>query len=376
MDVIYVGTLAPQVVTGGERRIHAVLEHFHRAGVEIRTVKSPGRLGALCRRNFLASNLWHIYWLRHLGVERAVILQDYSQRFYLFGFNRWAKAFFPHQLVGLVNAFYFNYRNSALKNRVDTWVSRLYFAPLDLVIAGGKAATSGIERFGVPSYKLKVVYPALRREFLDALQRLEHRKNPTRGASWEKNILVVGRLHPVKGLEYLLDALCLLDDRTVRLTIVGDTQRNPRYTQQLFAQVEALELSEQVTFVGTITDVNDLLRFYHRADVFVLPSVWETSPHALLEAMCVGLPIIASRAGGIPEYIHDGETGVLVPPADPAALAQALASLLRDAAVRARFAQRAKEASYPLRARTWDDVGREYLEMIQELWGERLTPAR
>ena len=78
------------------------------------------------------------------------------------------------------------------------------------------------------------------------------------------------------------------------------------------------------------------------ADVFVLPSLSEGSPNALLEAMACGLPIVATRVGGVPEIAVDGETALLVPPEDPVALARAIDRLLRDRALAARLGSAAR----------------------------------
>ena len=80
------------------------------------------------------------------------------------------------------------------------------------------------------------------------------------------------------------------------------------------------------------------------ADVFVLPSLSEGSPNALLEAMACGLPIVATRVGGVPEIAVDGETALLVPPEDPVALARAIDRLLRDRPLAARLGSAARAA--------------------------------
>src|SRR5262249_28267990 len=88
-----------------------------------------------------------------------------------------------------------------------------------------------------------------------------------------------------------------------------------------------LGLTEHVTFLGPVSDVPALLA---RAALFVLPSRTEGISLTLLEAMARGLPVVATRVGGNPEGVADGETGLLVPPADPASLSAAVLSLLRD----------------------------------------------
>ncbi len=137
----------------------------------------------------------------------------------------------------------------------------------------------------------------------------------------------IGTLRPVKGTDMLLRAFALLqgDFPTARLLIVGDgVEREP-----LHALAIELGISARTTFTGNRNDVGDLLV---AMTVFCLPSHWEGLPLAALEAMCAGLPLVATQVGGTPEVVRDGETGRLVPPADPGALAQATAEFLRDPA--------------------------------------------
>ena len=139
----------------------------------------------------------------------------------------------------------------------------------------------------------------------------------------EKLILSVGRFAPEKGHRYLIEALNLLDRADVawRCTFLG--------AGELEAGLRGLTvergLSEWVAFPGFCEDVFSVLL---TADVFVLPSLHESSPNALIEAMGIGMPCIASEVGGIVDLIEDGRNGIRVPPQDPTALAAALHRVL------------------------------------------------
>ncbi len=135
----------------------------------------------------------------------------------------------------------------------------------------------------------------------------------------------IGTLRPVKGTDMLLQAFALLQGEfpTAQLLIVGDGVER----ESLRVLAVELGLSAKTTFTGNRSDVGDLLA---AMTVFCLPSHWEGLPLAALEAMCAGLPLVATRVGGTPEVVRDGETGRLVPPADPEAMAQAVAGFLRD----------------------------------------------
>lgn len=147
-------------------------------------------------------------------------------------------------------------------------------------------------------------------------------------------VLFVGRLVERKGVAYLIEALGQLQNqRREQLVVVGEGPERPR----LELRARELGLSDRVVFRGRISDA-ELRRAYETADVFVLPSVLDSRGDTeglgvvLLEAMNYGVPVIASNIGGIVDIVVDNETGLLVPPADPAALARALEGLLSDRA--------------------------------------------
>jgi len=150
----------------------------------------------------------------------------------------------------------------------------------------------------------------------------------------EGHLLAVTRLSAserYKGIDVILDALAILPEaRRPRTFIVGDGDDRERLT----ARGRELGLAPAVTFLGRVSD-EDLARLYAKARAFVLPSTGEGFGLVFLEAMAHARPVIAARAGGAPEVVLDGETGLLVPPEDPASLAAAIERLADDAELRA-----------------------------------------
>jgi glycosyltransferase involved in cell wall biosynthesis len=147
---------------------------------------------------------------------------------------------------------------------------------------------------------------------------------------------MVGRLSWKKGYEHALDAAALLREHVpaVRFEIVGDGPLRGALEQQ----TANLGLEATVRFLGQRRDVPDLMR---RFDCFVLSSVIEGMPNALLEAMALGLPVVTTSAGGSAEVVVDGESGFVVPPADPTALAGAIERVLADRALARRLGEQA-----------------------------------
>ncbi len=157
-------------------------------------------------------------------------------------------------------------------------------------------------------------------------------------------LLFVGRLYRIKGAHLALQAIHCLRERgrrDLRLTVIGEGDKE--YTRGLHDQAERLGLRECVRFAGNVPH-DHLPEIFTRAAVVVMPSAYETFPLVALEAMACGLPVVATRVGGLPEIIQDGTDGRLVPPGDAAALADAVEPLLADRDLAARIGTAARRA--------------------------------
>ena len=147
------------------------------------------------------------------------------------------------------------------------------------------------------------------------------------GGNERPTILTVARLYPRKRVTDLLDAAVLLRRRIprVQIRIVGEGPEASR----LAAQHARLALGDTVVFLGHVGR-DRLALEYSRARCFCLPTVQEGFGLVFAEAMAAGLPVVACLAAAVPELVIDGETGLLVPPRTPAALAAALERILED----------------------------------------------
>jgi len=126
----------------------------------------------------------------------------------------------------------------------------------------------------------------------------------------------------------------------VRMLVVGETAPSESaYLSQLTQLADRLDVADRVIFTGLRSDVPAVLA---AADVSVMPSLNEALSNVLLESMAAGAPTVATRVGGTPEAIVDGETGLLVPPGDTRALAVAIGRLLADRSLAARLGQAAR----------------------------------
>lgn len=204
-------------------------------------------------------------------------------------------------------------------------LGRLTARLADRVLCPSAATAAEVARdYGVPGVGvLPNVTGAVKRQ--GERQGEEEPRSPAEGGS--EPLLFVGRLRLRKGVEVLLEALAELREwmPSPPLWIAGDGE----HRAALEARVRELGLGNRVRFLGRCSpeEVRTLLG---EAWAMVVPSIYEGMPLVVLEAMEAGTAVVASAVSGIPEVVVDGETGWLVPPEDPAALARALAEVVAD----------------------------------------------
>jgi len=212
-------------------------------------------------------------------------------------------------------------------------------AAVRFVVTTSGTTARGLARYGVPPERIAVIEPGTDPAPL------------ARGSGGPGvELLCVAAVVPRKGHAVLIDALSGLADRDWSLTCIGSLDRSPQTVAALRHRIAVLGLAHRVTIHDAV-DRATLDACYARADVFVLPTVHEGYGMALAEALARGLPVVSTRAGAVPETVPS-DAGLLVPPADPAALREAVARVLDDAALRARLAEGARRAR--ARLPDWD----------------------
>jgi len=189
-----------------------------------------------------------------------------------------------------------------------------------------------VERFRWPPEKIEVVHNAVRLQRFAPTDAAALRARLT-GNRQRPVVLTCARLHAQKGHAVLLRAAAELPDAVFALA--GDGPERAA----LEAQAAALALGDRVVFLGHRTDIPALLA---ACDVFALPSLYEGSSLAVLEAMAAGRAVVSSAIGGTDELIRDGDSGLLVAPGDAEALAAALRRLFADDELRAALARRGR----------------------------------
>ena len=186
-------------------------------------------------------------------------------------------------------------------------------------MSNSEAAISSLSEQGIKPRRVEIV-----RNMITSLGR----GRPGEQASLPR-IAAAGSLKPLKGYDVLLRALSLLASRGTRVELLLAGEGPQRSDLEKLAG--ELGLLDSVVFLGRVDDVPGLFASAH---VVVHPSYREGLSNSILEAMGEGVPVIASRVGGTPELVHDGETGLLVPPGCPMLIMRALQRLLADSPLR------------------------------------------
>jgi glycosyltransferase involved in cell wall biosynthesis len=229
---------------------------------------------------------------------------------------------FPAVLVGKMNRIptIVTEQNSAfprrLLNKRDIFLARIAFSHAAMVLPVSVSLQKAIQSYGIKANFRIVPNVADTMIFTPPAHIIENKETI--------RLLFVGTLVPVKGLPHLFQALMTVKQMHVnwRLDLIGDGSERRKYEYL----VKEYGLEQYITFHG-IKPKTIISEWMRQADLFVLPSLWDNFPCVLVEAMASGLPVLATRTGGIPEIVTE-DTGVLVPPEDPDSLARALVELI------------------------------------------------
>jgi glycosyltransferase involved in cell wall biosynthesis len=231
------------------------------------------------------------------------------------------------------------FTGGGLKNRLFQNIQCRSLRRADAVIAVSRPLARELARRGVPGDRIHVIpngfrpdgarlEPAEARERLGVSPGVVH-------LGW------VGRVTPEKGLDILLEALGHLDDLTLTVSVIGDGRSRPELERRAASSLA----SGRVRWHGSVPDAGSLFPAF---DLFVLSSRTEGTPIVLFEAMAAGVPVVATAVGGVPDVVS-GKEAVLVPSADPYALAEAIRAVLDSpdaAAARAREARTRLEEQF------------------------------
>lgn len=208
----------------------------------------------------------------------------------------------------------------------------------DRFIAISHAIKEDLLDMQIPADKIQVIHSGLDVSKFSSEQNPDKIREQFGLASDRLTFTMVARLHPVKGHRYFLQAARQIMDAGIKaqFLLIGEGIDRP----ELEAQVKELGLDSVVHMPGYYRQVEDV---YGITDILCVPSLMEGLGLVILEGMYFGVPVIASRVGGIPELIEDGKSGILIPPADAGALFAAMHQLAVDKQMAQILARQGKE---------------------------------
>ena len=186
------------------------------------------------------------------------------------------------------------------------------------------------------------------------------------GISASRVALYVGRIEPLKGLEILIRAVTQIhSDEGLSLIIVGGDPDADEEIIRLKQIILALRMESSISFIGAV-DQQELPLYYNASDVLVIPSYYESFGLVALEAMACGIPVIASRVGGLPTTVKDSKTGYLVPWRCPDPFADKLQIILNNQSIHDAMSRSAIELSLQMK---WSKVAGDLAEAYATLIG-------
>jgi len=314
---------------GGEQQVLYLSQALHAQGYDNVTICQPhsalyqrvceARLPVRALRVLHEVDVVAAWQLaRYLRRERVDILHMHESRGHTIGLLACALASQVRKVVSRRVAF------KPSRNWFSRWK---YTLPRVQYLAVSEAVRQVMMDSGLPGTQVLTIHSGIDLKRCDKAPEVE-----PLFPSGTRVVGTVGHLASNKGHLYLLEAAQRLirDEPNLGVAIVGTGGLRRR----LEAQAVALGVAEYVKFTGFRRDIPSLIKEF---EIFVFPSHLEGLGTSILDAMALGKPVVATHAGGIPETVQDGVTGLLVPPRDPAALAQAIGYLLQHPELQAQF---------------------------------------
>ncbi|MEB3217800.1 MAG: glycosyltransferase family 4 protein [Nostocales cyanobacterium 94392] len=369
MEKVFFLTGAKPPQTGGELYNYQLSQYLEKLGweqeyVSLHEKRHFLRLGKIpIIGDILASLIFAIFLFKYKGI----LVEDHYFSKYLLLTNFIQRVFRKGKIVVLVHLFY-GYKSNdkfVIRRLINKYIEQFRLSFADLIVTSSEYSKSEIVSVGINPESVHVLSPGLDREKFQLPQERKLFENKD-----SKKILCVGNYVPRKGIVYLIEAFAQIERQDFTLHLVGNRKNNSSYYNQLNNAVNKLNLTDCVVFHDG-ADQDNIKQLYASSDIFVLPSFQETFGIVFLEAMHYGLPIITTNVTAMPELVEDGKNGLLVPPGDSQALAQAISKLIEnpDLIEQMGAAGRKKVANYYY----WEQTCSRFAAIIQGMKYDKKT---
>ncbi len=319
--------------------VFSLLEEQSRSGNPILLALDDSTLAEIARRKGYRTDVFRASPLaapvafyrvvRLLQREHVALIHTHSVLAHIFGYfiKRWMrKVSFLMHVHASIQRELVSQENMFLKRKLYAYAISVAFRSCDALIANSDAVRRDLIERGVSAGKISVIHNGVDVEKIRLAANSPEAPRSLSERFGENRIIgTIGRFTPIKNQKLLLLAARTIVKQhpDVLFVLVGDGKERGRLEQM----GRELGLEDKLIFTGWLNSPYPILS---RMDILVLPSLWEGLGVTILEAMALGKPVVATRVGGIPEVVGDGETGLLVPSDDEEALASALHKLLSD----------------------------------------------
>jgi glycosyltransferase involved in cell wall biosynthesis len=359
IQVLYCHTHYDEPHTGGEWAHHHTLNYLSKqSDIDLRELEEDG-VSALKITEFSRSiQLWFfkMFW----RLPRETIIVQASESYIQLCLANWALKFRrrrPRILMLVHSDPYWGGMNwkGVL---VVGFCFRIHVRSADRLIANSLDTCRRLIQLGVDQEKIFVIKPPAQ-EFLPPRQ--------TGKSSGVMQIICPANIYPKKGQEVLIKAMRNIKDDRVNVILPG-LVKDHVYYERLRTLIKRYDLDNRIKFVGYLhgQEMSDACA---KSSLCIIPSLHEPYGMVVQEAMLFGLPVIASRVGGLTEQINDGVDGFLVPPDNPDALANAISRVVNNSDLREQIIQNAleKATTFP----TWESVMERTCNVVREMAKEK-----
>jgi len=268
----------------------------------------------------------HSYQWSSVRQLRSLILEKRPAVICCHGYKPLALSLFAKRRLAIpIIAFSRGHTSENLKIRIFEYIERKLYSQADMIVAVSQGYAEGLKRHGIEADRIEVVLNAVRTaKFLPFMEKKTQTRQDLGFSTEDFLIATAGRLSPEKAQADLIAAFAQLCHRytNIHLVICGSGP-----LRETLERKAAESGCRNVHFLGHRTDLDYLMPAF---DLFVLPSLTEGLPNVLLEAASCHIPIVATRVGGVPEIVTDGESGLLVEPGNVSQLAQGIERCLND----------------------------------------------